>query len=181
MDENENKTWLTDELWENTDDETAAFAFEQGEKYMQQLEDTAKAITDRCYMVLGALLTICPLLITVSFSTDNSAINAICYMFTSCCIGLSIYIMGVVKPSSGASIGRPPQDFLKLPILKHKMETKRCIKIYELENLQHKIHKLETDNETRASKQTIILYSSIALLSASLVLVLIARIFFDPF
>lgn len=175
MEKEGSDSWLTDEMWAYMDKEVADFVFEQGEKYMQQLEDTAKAITERCYMVLGALLAVCPLLITASFAVESEGLNMICYFFTALCIGFAVYIIGIVKPGTGASIGRPPKDFLRLCDLERRKKWDESIKLYELENLQHKIELLEADNEIRAKKQTWVLYLALIVFAVGLVAVLLAR------
>lgn len=153
--------WLTDEMWAYMDKEVADFVFEQGEKYMQQLEDTAKAITKRCYMVLGALLAVCLFLAIFSFTVDNERLDAVCFLFIVFSVWLSLNIIEIVKSKIGASIGRPPKDFLRLCDLERREEWDESVKLYELENLQHKIETLEADNEIRAKEQTRVLYLAI--------------------
>lgn len=153
--------WLTNEMWACMDKEAADFVFEQGEKYMQQLEDTAKAITERCYMVLGALLAVCLFLAIFSFTVDNERLDAVRFLFIVFSVWLSVNIIEIVKPKTGASIGRPPKDFLRLCDLERRKKWDESIKLYELENLQHKIERLEADNEIRAEDQTRVLYLAI--------------------
>ena len=153
--------WLTDEMWAYMDKEVADFVFEQGEKYMQQLEDTAKAITKRCYMVLGALLAVCLFLAIFPFTVDNERLDVVCFLFIVFSVWLSLNIIEIVKSKIGASIGRPPKDFLRLCDLERREEWDESVKLYELENLQHKIETLEADNEIRAKEQTRVLYLAI--------------------
>lgn len=168
-------TWLTGDIWDGMDAESADFAFDQGEKYMRELQDVAKAITDRCYMILSVIVSVCPLLITASLTTGNPGMSAISYMFTAFCVGLSVFITGIVKPRGGFSIGRDPKSLLRPCDLEHHKETKSPIKLYELENLQNKIEFLEKENATRSGQFTVALYSIIVALSLSLVFALLVR------
>lgn len=166
---NESELWLTDELWDSIDDESANFAFEQGEKYMLELQEVAKSITNRSYMMLSVVVAVCPLLITTSITTNNLVLSTISYLFTAFCVGLSIFITGLVKPRGGFSIGRDPKSLLRLCDMQHHKQTNSCIKLYELENLQNKIEMLEQDNNIRAKQQTVALYSIVIALSICLI------------
>ncbi len=112
MDENDNKTWLTEDIWCNMDPHTADFAYEQGEKYFKQLEEVAKAITNRCYWLLGLFSTICPLLIASYFVIEDEWIAFISFLFICLCLVLSIYILKAILPQEGYLSGRPPKSML---------------------------------------------------------------------
>ena len=164
------ETWLTDDLWNKMDEASTNFAFEQGEKYIQELQEVAKAISNRCYMMLGVIVTVCPFFITTSIATHDISLKCISYMFTAFCVGLSIFITGIVKPCRGYSIGRDPKSLLRICDLEHREATESSIKLYELENLQHKIEQLERENTFHAKQQTIAMYAIVAALSVSLIL-----------
>lgn len=164
------ETWLTDNLCEIMDEETADFAFEQGEKYMYELQQTAKAIVDRSYLMLGVIITVCPLFITTSLAINNHTLSVISYILTAFCIGLSIYLTGIVKPSRSFCLGRDPKGLLRIENLKHKKESRYPVKLYELENLQQKIEGLIKENEYKAKQQTIAMYAVVAALSFCLII-----------
>lgn len=163
------KKWIGKDLWGKIDDKSADFAFEQGEKYMFELQETAKAIVNRSYLVLGVAITVCPLLITTSITANNTELRLISYMFTVFCIGISIYVTGIIRSCRGFSLGRDPKSLLFSCDWNHLKATKSNIKLYELENLQNKIESLEKDNETKARQLTITLYSVVCALSACLI------------
>lgn len=140
----ETKRWIDNNLWSKIDSESADFAFEQGEKYMVELQDVAKAIINRSYLVLGVAVTVCPILITTSISTNNATLRFITYLFTAFCIGISIYVTGIIKPCRGFCLGRDPRSLLCSCDWNHRKATKSNIKMYELENLQSKIEALNT-------------------------------------
>lgn len=56
----EAEKWINDELWSKIDKEAADFAFEQREKYLFELQEVAKAIVNRAYLILGFSVTVCP-------------------------------------------------------------------------------------------------------------------------
>lgn len=168
----ETKKWINKDLWGKIDRESADFAFEQGEKYMFELQETAKAITNRSYLILGVAVTVCPILITTSITTNNIALRFITYMFTAFCIGISIYVTGIIRPSRGFSIGRDPKSLLVSCDWNHRKATNSNIKMYELENLQNKIETLEKDNKIKARQLMTALYSIVYALSACLIAVL---------
>lgn len=156
MEEN-SKKWINNELWKKIDEKSADFAFEQGEKYMYELQENAKAIVNRAYLVIGVAVTVCPLLITVSITTDNEILRFVVYMFTVFCIGISIYATGIIKPGRGFCLGRDPKSLLLSCPWDHRKATNSNIKMYELENLQNKIDALKRDNEIKAKQLTVVL------------------------
>lgn len=168
------KKWISNELWSKIDSESADFAFEQGEKYMRELQDVAKAIVNRSYLVIGVAVTICPILITTSITTNNTALRFITYLFTAFCIGISIYVTGIIKPCRGFGLGRDPKSLLSSCDWNHRSATNSNIKMYELENLQSKIEALKKDNEEKARQLIIALYSILFALSTCLIAVLFA-------
>lgn len=167
--EEKTKKWIGRDLWNKIDNESANFAFEQGEKYMFELQETAKAIVNRAYLVLGVAIAICPLLITTSITTGNVTLRLVTYLFTSFCIGISIYVTGIIRSCRGFSLGRDPRSLLISCDWVHRKATGSNIKLYELENLQNKIENLEKDNEIKARQLTIALYSVVVALSVCLI------------
>ena len=167
--EEKTTTWLTDELFDLVDNDVADFAFEQGEKYMREQEDTAKAIVNRAYLILGAAVTVCPLLITTSLTSENAFLKCMSYFLTAFCTGLSIYLMGIVKPGKTSSMGREPKDLLREEVLKHHRDTGCNIKLYELENLQRKIDNLEKENAAKSKQLKTALYATLFLVFLCLI------------
>ena len=165
----ESEKWINNELWSKIDKEAANFAFEQGEKYLFELQEVAKSIVNRAYLVLGVAVTVCPLLITTSITVSNEILRFVIYVFMVFCVGISIYVTGIIKPDRGCCLGRDPKSLLYSCPWEHRKATKSNIKMYELENLQKKIEALKGDNEYKARQLATALYSAVIALSVCLI------------
>ena len=167
--------WLTKEIWCNMDPKTADFAFEQGEKHFSHLEEIAKAITNRCYWVLGLFSTICPLLIAAYFTIENAYVSLICFVFIGLCLILSLRILKVILPQEGYLLGRDPKSLLLQCDWSNEAEDGSAIKYYELINLQAKIEDQKKENERMANQFSNVLRVFVGSLFLFLILALLLR------
>ena len=76
----EQPTWLTDKMWTTMDKDTCNFAFEQGEKQLQDLGTENKDITRNCYTLLSCVLAVGTFLITMAFNIKNEVFFHIAYV-----------------------------------------------------------------------------------------------------
>ena len=114
-------------------------------------------------------VTVCPLLITTSLTSENAFWKCMSSFLTAFCTGLSIYLMGIVKPGKTSSMGREPKDLLREEVLKHHRDTGCNIKLYELENLQRKIDNLEKENAAKSKQLKTALYATLFLVFLCLI------------
>lgn len=167
--------WLTTDMWCRMDPRTTDFAFEQGEKYLSQLEETAKAITNRCYWILGLFSAICPLLIAAFFTIENIYLAFVCFVFIGLCLILSVLVLKIVLPKEGYLLGRDPNGMLSQCNWDDEAEDGSAIKYYELINLQAKIEEQKEENKRMANRFSLVLWIFFGSLFLFLILALLFR------
>lgn len=168
----ENSPWqVPDECKELMDNDTMRFVYEEGEKWLKNLNSVSNKITERCYLIITMIASICPLVIGMLYKYDKYIFIAGSIYILAALIVVGWKLFLLIKPRIAHNIGDQPKDLININNLKSNNENSTALWIYEIERLQQKISYMQKNNSTR-SRQYLWIIRTLFVLAGSFSLLL---------